>query len=86
MNVIRHTDPAFAQRLRDLTAPSSLFDPLIEERASGILQAVRENGDRAVIEFTERFDGAKLSPEQLPVTQAELLSASLRADETCGRL
>ena len=66
MNVIRHTDPDFAERLRELAAPSSLFHPLIEERTRAILKAVHERGDDALIELTEKFDGAKLSAEQLP--------------------
>jgi histidinol dehydrogenase len=81
MNVIRHTDSNFAEKLRDLTASSSLFDKTIEERTRAIVDAVYLRGDAAVLEFTERFDGAKLTPEQLPVTQAEFLSASVKADD-----
>jgi histidinol dehydrogenase len=36
----------------------------------------------ALVELTERFDGAKLTTEQLAVTQAELMAASLKADES----
>ncbi len=82
MNVIRHTDADFAERLRQLAAPSSLFDPVIEERTRAIVDAVKTRGDEALLEFTERFDGAKLTAEQLRVTQAELLTASLKADES----
>jgi histidinol dehydrogenase len=80
MNVARHTDPDFPERLREITAPSSLFDPVIEERTRAILEAVQRQGDTALLELTERFDGAKLTAEQLPVTQAELMAASLKAD------
>ncbi len=82
MKVIRHTDKNFPERLRELTAPSSLFDPVIEQRTRAILDAVQTRGDAAVLEFTEKFDGAKLLPEQLAVTQAELMAASLEADES----
>ncbi len=82
MNIIRHTDTDFADRLRQLTAASSLFDPVIEERTRAIVDAVKTRGDEALLEFTERFDGAKLTAEQLKVTQAELLAASLKADES----
>ena len=82
MNVIRHTHAGFAQRLRELAAPSSLFDPVIEERARAIVDAVKAGGDAALLEFIERFDGARLTAEQLRVTQAELLAASLKADES----
>ncbi|HZR17312.1 MAG TPA: histidinol dehydrogenase [Verrucomicrobiae bacterium] len=81
MKVIRHTDGDFAQQIRVLAQPSSLFDPVIEERTRAILDQVREHGDAALLELTEKFDGAKLGAEQLAVTQAELLAASLKADD-----
>jgi histidinol dehydrogenase len=80
MNLIRHTDPDFAEQLSKVTAPSSLFDPVIEQRARDIVEAVRARGDGALVELTERFDCARLHPEQFAVTTAELLSASLQAD------
>jgi histidinol dehydrogenase len=82
MNITRHTDADFAERLAQLTAPSSLFDPVIEERARTIVDAVRTRGDAALLELTERFDGAKLTADQLRVSSAELMTASLRADES----
>jgi histidinol dehydrogenase len=82
MKVIRHSDASFSKKLRELTAPSSLFDPVIEQRVRVILDAVQIRGDDAVLEFTERFDGAKLAADQLAVTQAELFNASLAADES----
>src|SRR5882672_10032031 len=81
MNVTRHSDANFSERLREMTAASSLFDQEIEQRARSILEDVQARGDDAVLELTERFDGAKLNAEQLAVTQAELLTASLSADE-----
>jgi len=70
MNVIRFTDPDFSVHMRQLAAASSLFDRTIEDRARAICDAVQTQGDAAVLEFTERFDGAKLTAEQLPVTKA----------------
>ena len=81
MKVIRHTDADFPGRLQEVTAPSSLFDAAIEQRTRAILDAVHARGDDALLELTERFDGARLTVEQLAVTQAELLTASLKADE-----
>src|SRR4051794_37792989 len=82
MNVLRYTDANFGERLSELTAPSSLFDPAIEERTRAILEAVRARGDDALLEFTERFDGAKLNTDQIPITQAELVTAFLKADDS----
>jgi len=80
MKVARQTEADLPERLRELTAPSSLFDPLIEQRTRAILDAVQARGDEALLELTERFDGAKLSAAQLAVTQAEMMAASLKAD------
>lgn len=82
MRIIRHSDSDFSQQLAALAADSSLFDSVIEDRTRAILQSVRERGDAALVELTERFDGAKLTVEQLPVTSAELLNASLQADDS----
>jgi len=81
MNVLRHSDKAFADKLRALTMQSSLFDPTIEERTRDILHDVYTRGDAALLELTERFDGAKLITDHLAVTKAELLAASIRADD-----
>ena len=82
MNVIRHSDADYPNRLRELTAPSSLFDPAIEQRTRAILEQVQTRGDAALIELTKRFDGAELASNQLLVTQAEMMAAFLKADES----
>jgi len=82
MKVIRLTDANFADQLCALAAASSLFDPEIEQRTRAILQDVYAHGDNALRELTEKFDGARLTVEQLVVTQAELMTASLKADES----
>jgi histidinol dehydrogenase len=81
MKIVRHTDKDFAAKLRDLASGASLFDITIEERTKAILQDVYLHGDQALLELTEKFDEAKLSADQLAVTQAELFNASLAADK-----
>jgi histidinol dehydrogenase len=82
MKIIRHADKNFTAKLREISADTSLFDAEIESRTKAILHAVFVRGDDAVLECTEKFDGAKLTAEQLAVTQAELFNASLAADES----
>ena len=72
MNLIRHTDSGFSAKLNKLVAASSLFDPGIEQRALEITRAVQRRGDMALLHYTEKFDGAKLTPGKLRVGQAEL--------------
>jgi histidinol dehydrogenase len=80
MNVLLLKAPDYCEQCRRLVAASSLFDPVIEQRAQEIIQAVRERGDAAVAEFTERFDGARLEPDGFAVSHSELMASSLRAD------
>ncbi len=82
MRVIRYTDADFAAQLAQVTAASSLFDPVIEQRTRAILDDVAARGDEAVLALTEKFDGAKLAAAQLAVTKEELLAASLKADQS----
>jgi histidinol dehydrogenase len=82
MRVIRYTDADFAAKIAQVTAASSLFDPVIEQRTRAILDDVAARGDEAVLALTEKFDGAKLSAAQLAVTKEELLAASLKADQS----
>ena len=82
MKIARHTDKDFSAKLTELSDNASLFDTEIEQRTKAILHEVFVRGDDAVLEFTEKFDGAKLTADQLVVTQAELFNASLAADES----
>ena len=75
MNLIRHTDSDFSAKLNKLIAASSLFDPAVEQRALEIIRAVQRRGDKALLHYTEKFDGAKLTPSKLRVGQAELAGA-----------
>jgi histidinol dehydrogenase len=68
MNILRHDQPDFAEKLAGALAASSLFDPTIEDRVRSIIADVQARGDAALLELTERFDGVKLSA--LPVRAA----------------
>jgi histidinol dehydrogenase len=80
VNVLRHNDTDFLDQVEKLAACSSLFDPEVEMGTRSIVEDVRSRGDAALLELTERFDGARLTAEQLQITQAELMAASLKAD------
>ena len=61
------TSRSSSQRIRERGAGGSVQ---VETQARRIVDAVRRRGDRAVIEFTRRFDGVTLSPAQLRVSDA----------------
>ena len=81
MKIVRHTDANYSTKVREAAADSSLFDVEIEQRTRAILDDVAARGDAAVLDFTEKFDGARFAPDQMAVTQAEFMAASLKADE-----
>jgi histidinol dehydrogenase len=73
-----------ASQRRRLVRRAELQIDELTERVRPILQAVRERGDEALIEFTATFDHVRLSPDQLRVSRDEieqahtLLDASVR--------
>jgi histidinol dehydrogenase len=81
VNVARFNDPNYTEQLQKLLASSSLFDPVVEQRARDIIDAVRARGDEALLELTERFDHAMLSADRLEVSTAELLGSAIKADD-----
>ena len=67
----------FASRFAAIRDRGVAAGPQVERRAREIVDAVRRRGDRAVIEFTRRFDGVALTPQQLRVDAAEIRDAQL---------
>ena len=65
----------FASRFAAIRDRGVAAGPQVERRAREIVDAVRRRGDRAVIDFTRRFDGVALSPRQLCVDAAEIRDA-----------
>ena len=65
----------FASRFAVIRDRGAAAGPQVETRSREIVDAVRRRGDRAVIEFTRRFDGVTLSPRQLRVDDAEIHAA-----------
>ncbi|MGC8742602.1 MAG: histidinol dehydrogenase [Verrucomicrobiia bacterium] len=82
MKFIEYTQSDFDKQCRLMAEKSSLFDPDIEKSVKTIVDDVKNRGDSALIDLTEKFDGVKLDRTQLSVTTAELMEASLRADES----
>ncbi|MBI2425654.1 MAG: histidinol dehydrogenase [Candidatus Hydrogenedentes bacterium] len=56
------------------------------EQARWIVEAVRKNGDAAVAEFTERFDGVALTPDRFEVSPKEMDKALAGVDKNLVRI
>jgi histidinol dehydrogenase len=73
------TDNAKLQRI---LARTNGLDSEVLSRTDAIIQAIQTRGDAALLEFTERFDGVKLTPATLRVPPGviEELAAQVDAD------
>lgn len=73
VRVTRHNQRDVAARIRGRRELSKN-----ETLTRRIIEGVRRNGDRAVLEYTRKFDGARISKEQLKISQAELKESARR--------
>jgi histidinol dehydrogenase len=80
-------DEGFSRQLEQLLAWESVSDSGVQGRVSEIIAAVRERGDRALVEYTARFDNwqpaapadLELSAEQLALAWSALDEADRQA-------
>jgi histidinol dehydrogenase len=68
-------DTNFARQFAVIRERGSGANATVEVQARRIVDAVRRRGDRAVIDFTRRFDGVQLTPAQLRVSAADIAAA-----------
>ncbi|WP_297454396.1 histidinol dehydrogenase [Persephonella sp.] len=70
-----------SKELDNLIKRSEMEVEQFEDSVKEILKNVKERGDEAVLEYTEKFDGVKLTPEELIVPFSELEKAYESIDE-----
>ncbi len=80
MNLLKRlhaSAPSFRADLAALTHFAGALDPKVDAVAAEILEAVRTQGDAAVLEYTARFDRLTApSVASLRISKAEMLTAS----------
>jgi histidinol dehydrogenase len=75
------SDPGFEADFARLLAAKRETAADVTEAVANILSDVRERGDNAVIEYTERFDNLALTPETMRFTEAEVEAAVAQCDK-----
>src|SRR5215470_17977195 len=80
--VLRTVDPGFARAFARLRAVRATDVRRAEAVARRIVDDVRRRGDRALIEYTKRFDGVALSPASMRVRPEELRAAAAALPST----
>jgi len=75
MRILSTQQPDFARQFAAIRERGSGASAAVEDTARRIVEAVRRRGDRALLEFTRRYDGVTLRPAQLRVSATEVAAA-----------
>ena len=67
--------------LNDLLKRSPNQYSKFEDTVNDIIENVRANKDKALFEYTEKFDGVKITEETFKVTDEEIEEAYTKVDE-----
>jgi histidinol dehydrogenase len=74
MKIFRPEDRGYASHLKKLNR-RALADPKVREVVEEILASVERDGDLALLQYTEKFGGPRLTSVELYVTPAEISAA-----------
>ena len=77
MRILRHSDADFSTTLAALKRHAEAH-PQVRDTVTKVLHAVRTEGDAALLEFTERFGGPRLTARQLRVTGRNKVAAATK--------
>ena len=78
---IKHLNLDEMEGLRRRRTARAFHDPSLEAMVHGILEAVQERGDAALLNFTRDFDGVDLSQRGLAVTDDDVRQAYNQVDQ-----
>ncbi len=83
MKVLSHKDTAYARFVRtlDRRATPGGAGKKVEQVVAAIIADVQKRGNAAVFDYTQRFDGLKLTAKSLFVSQAEIDEAYALIDD-----
>ena len=69
-----------AARLQSIRNRNVALDDEVLTRTAAIIRDVRSRGDRALIEYTSRFDGIELRPSELRIDEDTLRQSAAKVD------
>ncbi len=75
MKIVRTADRGFEKEFKRIVDRGKSFDPAFEKKVSAILLGVERRGDRALFEYTKRFDGVALTAQTVEVSPLEIREA-----------
>lgn len=75
MKIVKTSDKGFEKEFKRIVSRGKSFDPSFEKKVSAILLGVERRGDRALFEYTKRFDGVALTAQTVEVSPLEIREA-----------
>lgn len=81
MKIYTYPSSEAEQRICDTMERGLGFTPEDQRAVQGYIDDVKERGDGALVEYTNRFDSTRVTQENLKVTQAEMDEAKTLVDE-----
>lgn len=72
MRIITAGSPNFKRYLKKIIERKSIQNEFIEKKVKSILKNVRMHGDRALVEYTKKFDNFNLQKRNLKITKDEI--------------
>jgi histidinol dehydrogenase len=75
MKIVRTSDKGFEKEFKRIVNRGKSFDAAFEKKVSAILLGVEKRGDRALFEYTKRFDGVALTAKTVEVSPLEIREA-----------
>ena len=92
MEIVAYPSEPLADKIESILRRRIGVSDKVDEAVRQVLHQVRERGDQAVVEYTERFDGVSVGDGGYRMSPAALqagldgLDASLRAASACSSL
>lgn len=81
MKIIQIKKGSLEKRLKGLRGETSLSDGRVELSVRKIVESVRKNGDRALFEYTKKFDKVELFPRTVRVSDKEIQNAEAKVSD-----
>jgi histidinol dehydrogenase len=81
ISILRFSDADFSEQFRKIEQRAEEIPDNIEEIVKTIIDDVRQRGDAALFELTERFDRLSLSAETIEVSEEEIATALEQVSE-----
>lgn len=86
MKIVNITEDSIKDLLKSLLKRSPINYREQEDAVNNILTNVKDNGDLALFEYTEKFDKVKLTAETIKVTDEEIAEAYEQVDDELIRV